>query len=219
VIDDSFVQDVKGQISRLNSDHPVVQAHERLRDAIASGEISEILSVAKEGVETVATNPDLAAVVSMTRSGWTGKDSKSEQRTRVEIGEDELFAAEYDVLRESGVSPGAGIALIIDAMSVAPLTGPPVDYETMVDGTRMLEEELKQERLRQDIREVKNKGLFRRIGRAVHVVGGSVLMLADVGSATALVVANPLVAVGSTPLVLVSLKKGSDIIRTGIHDL
>jgi len=219
VIDEHLLENLARGIEFEYGPLQILEAYERLCSAVTSGDVEAISNAAREALLVVAEDWRLQRVLKTTSDAWDKSDDALATRTLSEVDNASLLGLEYSVLLKAGLSAAAATSLIISIANEPLVAAIPMAPESMSEQTAALAEELTQERIREEIRNVRFGGLLKRIGRAVHVVGGSVLMLADVGAATAILVANPLAVVPAGGLAVVSLKLGSGLVQKGLQDL
>jgi hypothetical protein len=135
---------------------------------------------------------------------------------------DEFVEAEAEILGNNGLSQPAAAMLAIEAAETHVVGFGLPDPELARRQIEVLAEEIRREHMLEEAQEDRKDRRFlrrlRRIGRVAHLLGGGILMLADVGSVAATALTTPLATIGTGAVAVVSIKKGSDLIRLGVGD-
>jgi hypothetical protein len=243
VIDDQLLQDLASFEGRLSSDDPLVRSFNELHDSVAAIECGDTdrrseralpsdpdlegLDDRVTSAENVAarslslSNERVLPALSVVAAAWTPDDNDFVRQLTQRYGT-AVAEAEANILLGAGVTPSA-IAQLLSAASIvgAPDSMPP-DPDVSHAQTQALAEQLQRQTMQDDYDERRKErrfiGRMKRLGRAIHVVGGGVLLLADVGAFAAAAVANPFAGIAGGAVAVVSIKKGSDLIRLGVSD-
>jgi len=214
-------------------DDPLVQAYVQLERALAAyfaggnarDERAETLSrleaIASQSLGVVLATDDLWIVLQTLRSSWSREDNLYVEQI-LQHQSDDFYEAEFEVLRSVGVPTSSCESLLLSAAAFGQANEIPPEPEHSRRRTEELRDEIEQQRMREEYEEERRERRFQRrlrmIGRATHVVGGGLLMLADVGGISAVAISTPLALLGAGPVGIVSIKKGSDLMRLGSDD-
>ncbi len=209
-----------------SSEEPLVAGYERLRTEVAafhSGASSlEVLELqAVRTAHAVLESEPFWSTFGAVYQNWSWDDGAFADLALARNPQ-EFVEAEAEILRQNGLSQTASVALAIKAAEMPATNNALVDPEVARRQTAVLAEELEQKQMREEAaeREKDRKfvGKLRRVGRVLHLAGGGVLMLADVGGVVATSIAAPLATIGTGTVAIVSIKTGSDLIRTGVDE-
>jgi hypothetical protein len=207
---------------------PLVAAYERLHSqtaALSVGLDPSATAVDLRAAQAAQTLDDSNAVwETMAQVGrvWSSEDSTFAEETLAR-NPDEFVEAEAEILRNNGLSLGAAAALAIAAAETRAFGSAPIpDPEDVRRETRVLAQKIHRSLTHEAAEEDREDRQFvrrlRRIGRVMHLVGGGILLLADIGSFAATALATPTATIGTGAVAVVSIKKGSDLIRLGVDD-
>jgi hypothetical protein len=232
VLDNQAISEIAAHIPRQGT-LALVAAYDGLRTQVAAsyveisqsrlelGGIETLDSHAIRAAEVLVESEALWATMAGLYQRWSWDDNAFVEATLARsFGE--FVEAEAEILGRNGLSPTAAAVLAIDAAEAPAVDGALPDPEFARRQTAVLAEELRQEQMREEAAEEREDRRFlrrwRRIGRVLHVVGGGVVLLADVGSLAATAITVPLATIGTGAVALVSIKKGSDLIRLGVDE-
>lgn len=217
MINDEFLENLSRGIEFEYGPINVIDAYERLNSALLNGDPESVTSAAIDALHIVADDWRLSRVLAEVHRVWDAADDQARDLYLNDENRDVVIGLEHRVLQRAGLSPSASTSLAMSLEDAGTENVQPLEATTVSAAAAALAEELTQERIRQDIRDLRFGRLLRRIGKAVHVVGGSALMLADVGASVAVIIANPLTVIPASGLAVASLGGGSALIRKGIR--
>lgn len=219
----------------LSADHPVIAAYtqlQRARSAYVAGQlgIDDLAAVAATTARTLAEFEPLWNVVGELSREWDYNDSQLADQL-LERDADGVVDAERELLTAAGVRPEIA-ELIIEVAAFRSPRGSTerrliVDPHEAQASLRNTAEDLENAQREAEIRDIREEAdqrsrdrllrfKLKRIGRVIQVGAGGVLVLVDCGATAAAAIANPLAGVGAGALAVVSLGKGTDLIKSGI---
>ena len=208
-------------------DEPLVAAYEGLQTQAAafylgaSPEFDTLESQATQAAEALVESTPLWDTLARVYHNWSWDDSTFVEATLARSS-GEFIEAEAGILHQNGLSATASAVLAIEAAEAPAVDNALPDPSFAQRQTAVLAEELRQEQMREEAAEDGRDRRFlrrlRRVGRVLHLVGGGVLMLSDVGSVAATALTVPLATIGTGVVAVVSIKKGSDLIRLGVDE-
>jgi hypothetical protein len=221
-------------VGDLSPDHPVIASHMTLQRAVSaqvtgSVSIEVVAAIAAETARGLAGFEPLWIVVEQVNDAWDYRDTQL-ARELLDRDREGVADAEYQLLTAAGVRPEIA-ALIINAAFL--WSAEPGDHQGRINpnearaALRNTADDLENASREAEIRDIQEEAdersrdrrlryKLKRIARIVHVGGGAVLLLVDIGATGAAAVANPLAGLGAGAVAVVSIGKGKDLIKAGI---
>ncbi len=221
-------------MGEFSPDHPIVVSYLELQRAVsahAAGYVGldEVVPIAARTARTLADFEPLWAVVAEVDGAWDYRDAQL-ARGLIDRDREGIAAAEYELLVAAGVPPEIAAQLVREAFmwsaeserSENPVN-PDAARAVLQDTADDLDNAVREARIRDVQEEADERSrdrrlryLLKRIARIVHVSGGAVLLVVDIGGIAAAASVNPLAGVGAGAVAVVSIGKGKDLIKAGI---
>jgi hypothetical protein len=212
---------------RGTPEEPLVAAYEMLQTHTAAfnfgvdPSLPHLESSAAQAADALVESRVLWTTMTEVRRVWSSEDSTLAE-AMLARSSDEFVEAETEILGSNGLSLTSAARLAIEAAETHVVGFGLPDPELARRQTEVLAEEIRRQRMLEEAGEDRKDRRFlrrlRRIARVTHLAGGGILMLADVGSVAATALTTPLATIGTGAIAVVSIKKGSDLIRLGVDD-